>query len=129
MHLIFNDGGFFIQSEKDAIANGSIVNIYTVYRLTLKTISSSIILKNGLFGTTKITNRDAADGGPQKYKYSGYGIAFDRTGQFAYPDGSMGRNVVIFGVDMSNSKHTNNKTKNLSFGSWPYTKNRLYNYL
>ena len=25
----------------------------------------------------------------------------------------MGRNVVIFGVDMSNSKHANNKTKNI----------------
>ena len=81
--------------------------------MSSKTISSSILLKNSLFGATKITNRDAADGKPQTYKYSGYGIIFDRTGQFTHPDGSIGRNVVIFGVDMSNSKHTNNKTRNV----------------
>ena len=37
MHLIFNDGGFFIQQNNDAIVNGSIVNIYIVYRLSSKT--------------------------------------------------------------------------------------------
>ena len=81
--------------------------------MSSKTISSSIVLKNGLFGATKITNRDAVDGEPQKYKNSGYGIAFDRTSQFTHPDGTSGRNMVIFGVDMSNSRHTNNKTKNM----------------
>ena len=74
MHLMFNDGGFLIHQKKDAIANGSIVNIYIVNRLSSKTISSSIVLKNGLFGATKITNRDTVDVEPQKCKYSGYGI-------------------------------------------------------
>ena len=74
MHLMFNDGGFLIHQKKDAIANGSIVNIYIVNRLSSKTISSSIVLKNGLFGATKITNRDTVDVEPQKYKYSGYDI-------------------------------------------------------
>ena len=113
MHLIFNDGAFLFSKKRDAIANGAIVNIYIVFRLSSKTISSSIVLKNGLFGATKITNRDAVDGEPQKYKYPGYGIAFDRTSQFTHPDESIGRNVVIFGVDMSNSKHANNKTKTI----------------
>ena len=81
--------------------------------MSLKTISSSIVLRSCLFGETKITNRDEADGEPQKYKYSGYGIAFDRTGQLTHLDGSMCRNVAIFGVDINNSKHTNNKTKNI----------------
>ena len=112
-HVTLKDGGFFVQLKSSAIINRSLVNIYIVYRLSSNAISSSTALKNGIFGATKITNRNAADGEPQKYKYSGYGIGFDRTGQFTYPDGSMGRNVVIFGVDMSNSKHTNNKTKDI----------------
>ena len=104
---------FFIQQKKDALANGSILNIYIVYRLSSKTISSSIVLKNGLFGATKITNRDVVHGESQKYRYSGCSIAFDDTSQYTHPDGSIGRNVVIFGVDISNSKHTNNEGKNI----------------
>ena len=30
-----------------------------------------------------------------------------------HPDGGMGRNVIIFGADLSNSMHANNKTKNI----------------
>ena len=70
--------------------------------MSSKTIISSTVLKNGLFSATKIRNHDVVDGEPQKYKYSGYGIEFDRTSQFNHPDGSICRNVVIFGVDMSN---------------------------
>ena len=29
------------------------------------------------------------------------------------PDGSMGKNVIIFGVDMSSSVHIDNKEKNI----------------
>ena len=35
------------------------------------------------------------------------GIGFD-----SHPDGGYGKNVIIFGADMSNSKHANNRTKN-----------------
>ena len=41
-----------------------------------------------------------------KYGYSGYGIGFDRTSAFSFPDGvGFGQNVIIFGVDMSSSAH------------------------
>ena len=43
----------------------------------------------------------------------GYGIGFDSKGRFTHPDGDYGRNVIIFGADLSNSKHSNNKTKNI----------------
>ena len=89
LHVIFKDGSFLNQLKSDVIINGLIVNIYIVYRLSLKTISFSIALKDCLFGATKITNRKAVDGEPQIYKYSGYGIGFDRTGQFTHPDGDM----------------------------------------
>ena len=48
-----------------------------------------------------------------KNKYSGYGIGFDRTGVYLLPDGCFGRNVVIFGVDMSSSVHVDNKGKDI----------------
>ena len=36
-----------------------------------------------------------------KYKYSGYGIGFDRHGSFSSPGIGLGRSVIIFGADMS----------------------------
>ena len=43
-----------------------------------------------------------------KYKYSGYGIGFDRLGEFRFGNGP-GRNCIIFGADLSSSSHANNK--------------------
>ena len=48
-----------------------------------------------------------------KYIYSGCGLAFDSTGQFSHPQGRMARNIIIFGVDLSNSIHASNKTQNI----------------
>ena len=48
-----------------------------------------------------------------KYIYSGYGLGFDRTNQFSQPQGGMARNIIIFGVDSSNSLHATNKTENI----------------
>ena len=44
------------------------------------------------------------------YKYSGYGIIFDRKGEFSVGNG-FGRNCIIFGVDMSSSVLVDNKKK------------------
>ena len=44
--------------------------------------------------------------GPDKYKYSGYGLGFDTCGNFSLPDPSgFGKNVIISGADM----HVDNK--------------------
>ena len=43
------------------------------------------------------------------YKYRGYSIGFDSRSKFSLPDGSMGENVIIFGVDMSSSVLIDNK--------------------
>ena len=48
-----------------------------------------------------------------KYKYSGYGIGFDRHGFFSHPSGGTGRNVIIFGVDMSSSTRIDNRKKDI----------------
>ena len=87
-----------------------IVNIYIVYELGAS--SSNVndpTLKNCLFGAVTLTkNADI-----EKYKYSGYGIGFDRKSSFSFPSGGFGQNVIIFGVDMSSSAHIDNKKKTL----------------
>ena len=47
-----------------------------------------------------------------KCKYSGYGIGFDRRGSFSFGNG-VGRNVIIFGVDMSSSIKIDNRKKDI----------------
>ena len=37
----------------------------------------------------------------EKYKYSGYGIGFDSCSEFSFTDGSVGKNIIIFGADAS----------------------------
>ena len=61
-----------------------------------------------MFGAVKITKNPDID----KYKYSGYGIVFDRKGKFSFGSG-YDHNTILFGVDMSSSVHANNKTKNI----------------
>ena len=45
-----------------------------------------------------------------KYKYSGYGIGFDRKGSYSIGC-EIGTNVFIFEVYMSSSQHIDNKGK------------------
>ena len=60
-----------------------------------------------MFGSASLAKHVDID----QYKYSGYGIGFDRKGAFSFSNG-FGKYVIIFGVDMSSSVHANNKTKN-----------------
>ena len=48
-----------------------------------------------------------------KYKYSGYGIIFDRRVSFVFLSGGFGCNVIIFGADMSSSVHVDNNKKDI----------------
>ena len=55
-----------------------------------------------------------------KYNYNRYGICFDESEEFThvrnrgnFNDTTLARNVIIFGVDMSFSKHANNKRSNI----------------
>ena len=75
-----------------------VVNIYTVYETSkIINISNYPTLKNCLFGTVTLTKNADID----RYKYSGYGIGFDRHGRFSFPGTELGRNLIIFGVDMN----------------------------
>ena len=84
---------------KTRFNHGKIVNIYIVYELDETYVKTHPTPANCLFGAVSITkNADI-----NKNKYSGYGIGF----------GSFGRNVVIFGVDMSLSAFVDNKGKDI----------------
>ena len=48
-----------------------------------------------------------------KCKYSGYGIGFDSKGSFSHASGGYGKNVIIFGADMSSSVHAYSKVNNV----------------
>ena len=55
MHVIFNRKGALIQDDNDIIAVGPIANIYIVYKTSPKTINSSFVFGDCLFGAIKIT--------------------------------------------------------------------------
>ena len=52
-----------------------------------------------------------------KYEYLEYGIGFDSKGSLTHTSGEWGGeydiNAIIFGANLSNSKHANKKTKNV----------------
>ena len=68
---------------------------------------SDLTLKNSLFGAVTLTKNEDID----KYRYSGYGIGFDRRRSFSFSGGGFGQNVIIFGADMNSSIHIDNKGK------------------
>ena len=59
-----------------------------------------------MFGAVSLTTHVDID----QYKYYGYGIGFDKKGEFSFGNG-FGGNCIILGADMSSSVHANNKTK------------------
>ena len=61
-----------------------------------------------MFGAVKLTENVDID----LYKYSGYGIGFNRKGFFSIGD-EVTRNVITSGVDMSLSAHIDNKKKDI----------------
>ena len=96
--------------EQDAVTftYGKIVNIYIVYEISKNiNICNYRTLENCLFGAVSLTQNANIN----KYKYSGYGIRFDRHGNFSFLGIGLVRNVIIFGVDMSFSVHVDNKKK------------------
>ena len=87
------------------------VNFFVVYELDSwpQDLNTDFTLGGCLFGGHKlIKNAD-----PDKYSYSGFGFGFDSRGQYSLSSGSVGKNVIIFGVDMSSSVHIDKKGKDI----------------
>ena len=48
-----------------------------------------------------------------KYKYSGYSTGFDIKGTFSFSASGFGKNIIIFGADMSSSVHVDSKKEDI----------------
>ena len=70
------------------------------------TRNADFAIQNALFGAIEITE-DPSDS--DHNKYSGYGIAFDEGSHFSFGNIVNGKNVIIFGPDISFSSHERNK--------------------
>ena len=117
MYVYFS-GNHFQQNKVIIPNNDNVINIYCVYEM--QPISSSrdttFTIQNALFGAMEITkNTDTS-----KYNYKGYGICFDGGGTFSHriTEGgrthtALGRNVIIFGADMSFSALATNRANNI----------------
>ena len=87
------------------------INLYISCTLgsQLRNLNIDFTLSNCLFGSVKLTKNADLD----KYKYTGYGIAFYSRSEFLFTDRSYGKNVIVFGADMSSSVHVDNKRKDI----------------
>ena len=99
----FNGG--CLKQDKVTYNHGKIVKIYIVYEISQNhSISSYPTSENCLFGAVSLTKNANID----KYKYSGYGIGFDRHGDFSFGYG-LGKKCIIFGADLISSSRANKK--------------------
>ena len=102
--------GNYMKQNKLGYAHGKIINLYIVYELKNRRVySPDFTVQNGLFGAVKITK----NANTSHYKYEGYGICFDSESSFSFGNRKDAKNVIIFGVNISNSSHSTNKTQNI----------------
>ena len=87
--------GSCLKQDKFTYNQGKIVNIYIAYEISKNyNIWSYPTLENCLFGAVSLTKNADID----KDKYSGYGIGFDRHGEFSFGSG-LGKNCIFFGAN------------------------------
>ena len=99
--------GSCLKQDKVTYNYGKIVKVHIVYEINkIYNISNYRTLENCLFGAVSLTKNVDID----LYKYSGYGIGFDRKEEFSFGN-RFGRSCIILGADMSSSSHTKSKKK------------------
>ena len=102
--------GSCLKQSNFTFTHSKILNIYIVYELGASSSHiSDLTLKNCLFGTVALAKNADID----NYKYSGYGIGFDRRSSFSFLSGGFGQNVLIFGADLNSSIDVDNKKKDI----------------
>ena len=116
---IYLSGNHFQQNLKSFPNINNAANIYCVYKLDpiASTGDTSYTIQNALFGAMQIT-KNGTDYDQNNYK--GYGICFDERSQFSHSitengraHTTNGRNVLIFGADMSFSAHATNRANHI----------------
>ena len=105
LSVTFNEN--YMKQNKLGYLHGKTVNLYIVYELNNRRVDSpDFTVQNGLFGAVKTTKNVNTS----HYKYKGYGICFDGEYSFSFGNRIDAKNVLIFGVNASNSSHSTNKT-------------------
>ena len=116
---VYISGNNFQQNKVIIPNNDNVINIYCVYEIQpiASSRDTSFTIQNALFGAMQIT-KDATDNSKNNYKR--YGICFDERSQFGHTitEGGRahtanGRNVLIFGVDMSFTVHATNRANSI----------------
>ena len=103
--------GSCLKQSEHIFTHKKVVNIYIVYELAASSShDSDPTIKNCLFRAVNLTKNPDIE----KYKYSSYGIGFDRRSRFSFTGGGFGQNVLIFSADMSTSVHIDNKKRHIS---------------
>ena len=118
MHVHLS-GNHFQQNKVNIPNNGNVINIYCVHKLDpiASNRDTSFTIQDAVFGAMQIT-KNATDNSKNNYK--GYGICFDEGSQFGHTTSeggrthiTHGRNVLIFGADMSFSVHATNRANHI----------------
>ena len=101
----------YLKQNKAHFTPNNVVNLFIMYELDRwsQDLNAKFNLKDCFFGAVKLTK----NANPNNYSYSRYGIGFDCRSLFSIPNFDWGKNVIIFGVDISSSLHTNNKNKDI----------------
>ena len=98
--VTFNEN--YMKQNKLGYSHGKIVNLYIGYELNNRRVDyPEFTVQNGLFGAVKITKNVNVS----HYKYEVYGICFDSEPCFSFGNRIDAKNVIIFGVNTSNSSH------------------------
>ena len=87
--------GYCLKQDSMSFLQKNVVNLYIIYKLDIwsRDLNTDFTLGSYLFGAVKLTyNADARS-------------------QFLWSDYSWGKNVIIFGADMSSAVHVDNKNK------------------
>ena len=102
--------GSCLKQDEVTFNHEKIVNICIVYEISKSiNISDYPSQENCLFVAVSLTKNSDID----KYKYSGYVIGFDRHGSFSLSGIGLGKNVIIFGVDMGSLTKIDNGKKDV----------------
>ena len=91
-----------------------VINLYIILYISYRfytwseDLNTDFTLGNCSFGAVKLTKNADLD----KYKCSSYSKG-SHSGLHFHTDGSLGKNVIIFGVDNSSSVHSDRRHKNI----------------
>ena len=101
---------FCFSAKSPFLTSEKVVNVHKVYELDNwpTNPNSNFTIKNYLFGAVKLS-RNAIK---RKFIYNGYRIGFDWGASWSFSN-DFHRNGVIFGVDNSSSKHSENFKNNI----------------